>query len=70
MTSAAARVSPGGLGDGAWVNAWRKEMCSSRSASMALRSDWEFMLNCRGEVDIEIGEAIDGLIARRKSTCS
>lgn len=37
MTSAAARVSPGGLGDGACTNACKKEICALRSASIAWR---------------------------------
>lgn len=38
MTFAAALVSPGGLGDGAWVKDWRNEMCAALSASISARS--------------------------------
>jgi hypothetical protein len=44
MTSAAARVSPGGFGDDACTNAWRKEMCEGLSDSMTCKSSDAFMI--------------------------
>lgn len=59
MTAAAARVSPGGLGDGAWVKCWRKEMWASVSAVMVSRMVWEFIL--RRELSSLGGRCIEGL---------
>lgn len=44
ITAAVAQVSPGGLGEGAWVRPWRKEICASLSAVMVSRRAWESIL--------------------------
>lgn len=59
-TSAASVQSPGGLGDGAWSNDWRKAICRFLSASSSSRSAF-FGMNILAQIlDIpEISSEVD-----------